>query len=118
MPRNDRGRKACRYFGATRQMRLPTSSATKRPPRWSNSTLTGRPRAFSSTKNPVRNADFVSATPSPSVSRSKVMRLALAVPAPARVMIRLATKLVMLNDCFPLGGLFDSATRTSPFGNW
>ena len=65
--------------------------------------------------NPART----SATPSPSTSRSNVIRFALGTPAPARLHQH-------LHDPAPdfrhealdsLGGAFDSATRTSPFGS-
>jgi len=37
--------------------------------------------------SPVRNADLVSATPSPSASRSSVIRFALGTSAPTHVMM-------------------------------
>ena len=66
--------------------------------------------------NPSIKAERVSATPSPSLSRSRVMRLALGTPAPARFL-----NIAMNQSLIPfwsaaLGGAFDSATSTSPLG--
>ena len=65
------------------------------------------------------NTLLVSATPSPSESRSKVMRSALGTPAPARFII-----FFMIQALMPLGswsgggaGLLLSATSTSPLGS-
>ena len=59
----------------------------------------------------------VSATPSPVVSRSRVMRLALFGPAPARFMTCFMTQPRMPVASSGLGGALVSATSTSPFGN-
>src|SRR5215475_13583399 len=66
--------------------------------------------------NPSRNTVLVSATPSPSASRSRVMRLALGTPAPAQLCTFLNT--APLTPLMPaeFGGAFVSATRTSPLG--
>ena len=60
---------------------------------------------------------LVSATPSPSVSRSSVMRLALVEPEPARLMIIFAIQPLMPLVSSGFGGASVSATSTSPFGN-
>ena len=67
---------------------------------------------------PFRNTLRVSATPSPSTSRSSVMRSALGTPAPAFAMTLPITQ-ARTPDCLVSGvcGLFDSATSTSPFGS-
>jgi hypothetical protein len=71
------------------------------------------------------NTCLTSATPSPSASRSRVMRLALGTPAPARPMTLPMTQLRTLAtgplppSLLPsgLGGALLSATSTSPLGS-
>jgi hypothetical protein len=72
--------------------------------------------------SPVMNTDFVSATPSPSLSRSRVMRLALGTPAPARFITTSIALPFTPSACtfFEPGsgsGLLLSATSTSPLGS-
>src|SRR5690606_34119622 len=63
-----------------------------------------------------RKGVCTSATPSRSLSRSRVIRLALRTPAPARS-IALSVNHDLILFFFPgLGGALLSATRTSPFG--
>ena len=59
----------------------------------------------------------VSATPSPSASRSSVMRLALGTPAPARFITFFMTQPLMPLPSSGLGGALVSATSTSPLGS-
>ncbi|MCY1300902.1 hypothetical protein D9M70_504900 [compost metagenome] len=63
-----------------------------------------------------RNSTCRSATPSPSLSRSRVMRLALGTVAPARAMTFLVTQPLIPRLSSGLGGALDSATSTSPLG--
>ncbi|MNY23542.1 hypothetical protein D3C86_1572120 [compost metagenome] len=65
----------------------------------------------------LRKTERSSATPSPLVSRSSVMRLALGTPAPARFITCFMTQPRMPLPSSGLGGAFDSATRTSPLGS-
>lgn len=58
----------------------------------------------------------ISATPSPSASRSRVMRLADGTPAPARFMTHCMTRPLMPWLPCGLGGALLSATSTSPLG--
>ena len=67
--------------------------------------------------SPVRKAVFTSATPSPLVSRSKVMRLALGTPAPARFISSFIATPLMPLPSSGLGGALVSATSTSPLGS-
>ena len=67
--------------------------------------------------NPSSRTERTSAMPSPSVSRSKVMRLALGTPAPARFITRPITQPLMPRPSSGLGGALVSATSTSPLGN-
>ena len=63
---------------------------------------------------PFRNTERVSATPSPSASRSSVIRFALGTAAPARFIA-----MPMIQPLMPppaRGGALVSATSTSPFG--
>src|SRR3979411_1378393 len=65
---------------------------------------------------PSINTLLVSATPSPSASRSRVMRFGLATPAPAR-----PSTIFVIQPLMPLvssgfGGALVSATSTSPLG--
>jgi hypothetical protein len=53
--------------------------------------------------------------PSPSASRSSVIRFALGTPAPARFITCFMTQPLMPPPS-SFGGAFDSATSTSPFG--
>ena len=66
-----------------------------------------------SVKRPVR----VSATPSPSASRSSVMRLALGTAAPARSHDQAHHPALDALPSSGLGGALVSATRTSPLGS-
>src|SRR5215212_5299742 len=66
-------------------------------------------------KRLVRNAVFVSATPSPSPSRRSVMRFALGTDAPAFSKY-LAMNHARMPFSFGFGGEFVSATSTSPLG--
>ena len=59
----------------------------------------------------------VSATPSPSASRNKVIRLALGTPAPALAIVRFMNQLRSPPFSPGLGGALVSATNTSPFGS-
>ncbi len=61
------------------------------------------------------STDLNSATPSPSASRSRVMRLAEGVAAPARPSSQPITTSVI--PAFGRGGELDSATRMSPLGS-
>ena len=72
--------------------------------------------------SPFRNTLLVSATPSPSASRSSMMRFGLGTPAPARFMAQIITSPLIqpitppapaCSSCF---GVLVSATSTSPFG--
>ncbi len=65
--------------------------------------------------SPCSRADRVSATPSPSASRSSTIRLGLGVPEPAVFMIRPMKKPRIPSDRF-FAGPSVSATSTSPFG--
>jgi hypothetical protein len=65
--------------------------------------------------NESKNADRVSAIPSPSVSRSSVIRLALGTAAPACYMNRLTNHALMPLPSLGRTGTFVSATNTSPF---
>ncbi len=67
--------------------------------------------------SPCRKTLRVSATPSPSASRSKVIRLALGTPAPAFFMISFVMKALMPLPSSGLGGALLSATSTSPLGS-
>ena len=58
----------------------------------------------------------VSATPSPSTSRSSVMRLALGTPAPARFITSFIAQALMPLAPSGRGGALLSATSTSPLG--
>ena len=64
-----------------------------------------------------KNVDRNSATPSPSVSRKSVMRLALGTPAPARFITHFITQPLMPLFSSCLGGALLSATNTSPLGS-
>ncbi len=66
---------------------------------------------------PVRNTERVSATPFPSASRSKVMRLALGTAAPAYFMPIFINQPMMPRSISGCGGASVSATSTSPFGS-
>ena len=59
----------------------------------------------------------VSAVPSPSASRSRVMRLALGTAAPARFITFFMTQPLMPWPSSGRGGAFVSATSTSPLGS-
>ncbi|MCY1440204.1 hypothetical protein D9M71_564690 [compost metagenome] len=64
-----------------------------------------------------RNTVRVSATPSWSLSRSRVMRFGLGTPAPARPMTFLVIQPLMPLLSSGLGGALVSATSTSPLGS-
>ena len=64
----------------------------------------------------LRNTVRTSALPSPSTSRSKVIRLADGTPAPARPMTHFMTVPLMPLPSSGLGGALLSATSTSPLG--
>ena len=66
---------------------------------------------------PDSNTLRVSAKPSPLASRSKVMRLALGTPAPARFITAFITAPLMPLPSSGLGGALLSATSTSPLGS-
>ena len=59
----------------------------------------------------------VSATPSPSASRSSVMRLALGTPAPAFFITCFMIQPLMPLPSSGFGGALVSATSTSPLGS-
>ena len=59
----------------------------------------------------------VSATPSPSTSRSRLMRFALGTPAPARFITIFANQALMPPPLSRRGGALLSATSTSPLGS-
>ena len=65
---------------------------------------------------PSSSVERTSAMPSPSVSRSSVMRLGLGTPAPARFITRPMTHPLMPLPSSGFGGALVSATSTSPFG--
>jgi hypothetical protein len=67
--------------------------------------------------SPVRKAVRVSATPSPSASRSSVMRLALGTAPPAFFWNTLKKKPLIPLLSSGRGGALVSATSTSPFGS-
>jgi hypothetical protein len=69
--------------------------------------------------NPCRKTVRNSATPSPSASRSKVMRLALGTDDPATVITCFMTHFFKPPPASSSGrgGRFVSATSTSPFGS-
>ena len=67
--------------------------------------------------SPVRKTVLISATPSPSASRSSVMRFALGTPAPARFMHYLMIQPLMPLCSSGRAGALVSATSTSPFGS-
>src|SRR3954464_993828 len=67
--------------------------------------------------SPLRNVARVSATPSPSASRSKVMRLALGTPDPAFFWNSLKKNPLIPRPSLGRTGPLVSATRTSPLGN-
>src|SRR5450432_902462 len=67
--------------------------------------------------NPARNTECKSATPSPSVSRSKVIRFAEGTAAPAFLYPRLTNQPFKPLASSGLGGALVSATSTSPFGS-
>jgi hypothetical protein len=67
--------------------------------------------------NPSRNTERVSATPSPSASRSRVMRLALGTAAPAFFMMAFIARPLRPFMSSGRGGAFVSATSTSPLGS-
>jgi hypothetical protein len=62
-----------------------------------------------------RKTERVSATPSPSLSRTRVMRFALGTAAPARFMA-MPTNQPRMPPLSSFGGALDSAISTSPFG--
>ncbi|MNT24284.1 hypothetical protein D3C72_1597500 [compost metagenome] len=64
-----------------------------------------------------RKIERWSATPSPLLSRSSVMRLALGVPAPARFITFFMIQPLMPLPSPGLGGALLSATSTSPLGS-
>ena len=63
------------------------------------------------------NAVRSSAAPSPSASRSSVIRFALGTPAPARFIARFMNHARMPFESSGRGGALVSATSTSPFGS-
>ena len=65
----------------------------------------------------LRKTVRVSATPSPSESRSRVMRLALGTAAPAWPRMRPAIQPLIPLSASSRGGALVSATSTSPFGS-
>jgi len=65
----------------------------------------------------ARNTSRTSATPSLSASRSRVMRFALGVAAPAFFIVRFMNQLRRPFFSAGLGGALVSATRTSPLGS-
>ena len=65
----------------------------------------------------VRKAVRNSATPSPSASRSRLMRLALGVAAPAFFIVRFMNHARRPFFSAGFGGALVSATSTSPFGS-
>ena len=67
--------------------------------------------------NPCSSTERRSATPSPLLSRSKVMRLALGRPAPALFITRPISQDLMPLAASGLGGASLSATSTSPLGS-
>ena len=67
--------------------------------------------------NPLSSTARTSATPSPLASRSRLMRLALGTPAPARFITRPAIQSLRPVDPGGLGGALLSATSTSPLGS-
>ena len=66
---------------------------------------------------PSRNNVLTSAVPSPSTSRSSVMRFALGVPAPAFFIVCFMNQPLMPLPSSGLGGALVSATSTSPLGS-
>ena len=67
--------------------------------------------------SPLRKIERVSATPSPSTSRSRVIRLALGTAAPAFFMKNFMKNALMPFSSSGRFGALVSATSTSPFGN-
>src|SRR5258705_12904366 len=67
--------------------------------------------------SPLMNAVRVSATPSPSVSRSNVIRFALGTPAPALPIRNFAIFALRPLPSSGLEGALVSATSTSPLGS-
>src|SRR5687767_9975378 len=67
--------------------------------------------------SPSANVERVSATPSPSASRSSVMRFALGTPEPASFMNFFIAQPLTPLPSSGRGGALDSATSTSPLGN-
>src|SRR6187431_357416 len=63
-----------------------------------------------------RNTERVSAMPSPSASRSRVMRLALGTAEPAFFIIAFITQPLMPEPSSGRGGPLVSATNVSPLG--
>src|SRR3990167_2034266 len=66
---------------------------------------------------PLSSTERMSATPSPSVSRSRVMRLALGTAAPARFITHPLTQALMPVGGAALGGALGSAPHTPPLGS-